>query len=316
MKLVKTRTATTAQPWLMLAMKLPSDAASARVRIWRRLNGIGAVPVKNGFYALPNNSECREDFEWLRREIEEAGGEALTLEASLMSGMSDDDMRAAFDAARNEDFDQLIESATELARGGTIAPGQVERLRRVFGRIEAIDFFGASGRVRADALLTSLELGIARETPSQPTDRRGLPSGRIWVTRSDPRIDRLASAWLLRRFVDRNVRFKFVSDPKYKPGEREVRFDMFEAEYTHRGNRCTFEVLLDEAGLKDPALSAVGEIVHDIDIKDGKYRRDEAAGIARMIAGLARRYPDDHERTDRAMILFDDLYASLLPDAA
>ena len=126
----------------------------------------------------------------------------------------------------------------------------------------------------------------------------------------------LASAWLLRRFVDRNVRFKFVSDPKYRPAEREVRFDMFEAEYTHRGDRCTFEVLLDEADLKDPALSAIGEIVHDIDIKDGKYRRDEAAGIARMIAGLARRHSDDHERTDRAMQLFDDLYASLAPDAA
>ncbi len=316
MTIVKARPATTAQPWLMLAMKLPADAASARVRIWRRLNGIGAVPVKNGFYALPNDAECREDFEWLRREIEEAGGEALTMEATLVSGMSDDDMRAAFDAARNEDYEELIETAMELARQGPVERSQIERLRRVFGRIEGVDFFGAASRARADALLSSLEAaGSATVAPSQTSGAQRLPAGRIWVTRSDPRIDRLASAWLLRRFVDRNVRFKFVADPKYRPDEREVRFDMFEAEYTHRGNRCTFEVLLDEAKLADPALKAIGEIVHDIDIKDGKYQRDEAAGIARMIAGLARRYPDDHERTDRAMLLFDDLYASLAPAA-
>lgn len=312
MSLVKSVPATAIRAWLMLAMKLPVDAASARVRIWRRLNGLGAAQVRNGFYALPNNAECREDFEWLRREIEEAGGEALTLEATLMAGMSDDDMRAAFNAARNEDYEQLIESAGDLARERPIDRGQVERLRRSFERIEAIDFFGADARARADTALAALESNpTSRTTEPHVTAGRGLPVGRVWVTRADPRIDRLASAWLLRRFVDPKVRFKFVADPHYKPGKGEVRFDMFEAEYTHRGDRCTFEVLIDEAKLVDPALKAIGEIVHDIDIKDGKYRREEAAGVARMIAGLARRHADDHKRTERAMAMFDDLYASL-----
>ncbi len=309
---VKTVSATATRTWLMLAMKLPADAASARVRIWRRLNGLGAVPVKNGFYALPNNVECREDFEWLRREIEEAGGEALTMEATLMAGMSDDDMRAAFDAARSEDYEQLIEAASDIARQRPVDRSQIDRLRRSFQRIETIDFFGAAAGARADAALAALETNAtARTTGSQPVAGRGLPVGRIWVTRTDPRVDRLASAWLLRRFVDPTARFKFVADPRYRPDQREVRFDMFEAEYTHRGDRCTFEVLLDEAKLTDPALKAIGEIVHDIDIKDGKYRRDEVAGVARMIAGLARRHDDDHERMERAMAMFDDLHASL-----
>ena len=312
MSSVKTAPDTTIRTWLMLAMKLPSDAASARVRIWRRLNGLGAVPVKNGFYALPNTAECREDFEWLRREIEDSGGEALTMEATLTAGMGDDDLRSAFDAARNEDYEQLIESAGDIARERPIDRTQIERLRRSFERIATIDFFGASGRTRADAALIALETSDASRTRQpQPASVRGLPLGRTWVTRADPRIDRLASAWLVRRFVDEKARFKFTSDARYKPGEREVRFDMFEAEYTHRGDRCTFEVLIDEAKLVDPALSAIGEIVHDIDIKDGKYRRDEVAGVARMIAGLARRHDDDHERTERAMAMFDDLYASL-----
>ena len=312
MSSVKTAPTTTLRTWLVLAMKLPSDAASARVRIWRRLNGLGAVPVKNGFYALPNSTECREDFEWLRREIEEAGGEALTMEATLMAGMNDDEMRAAFDAARTEDYEQLIEAASDIARQRPLDRSQIDRLRRSFQRIETIDFFGAAARTRADAALTALESHATTRTKApQPTEVRGLPRGRVWVTRADPRVDRLASAWLLRRFVDPKARFKFVTDPHYGPDEREVRFDMFEAEYTHRGDRCTFEVLLDEAKLTDPALKAIGEIVHDIDIKDGKYRRDEVAGVARMIAGLARRHADDHERTERAMDMFDDLYASL-----
>jgi hypothetical protein len=309
---VKTAPAAELRTWLMLAMKLPADAASARVRIWRRLNGLGAVPVKNGFYALPNSTECGEDFEWLRREIEEAGGEALTMEASLVAGMSDDDMQAAFDAARTEDYEQLIEAASDIARQRPLDRGQIDRLRRSFQRIETIDFFGAAARARADTALTALESHATERTKApQPSETRGLPRGRVWVTRADPRIDRLASAWLLRRFVDPKARFKFVSDPRYRPEDSEVRFDMFEAEYTHRGDRCTFEVLIDEAKLADPALKAIGEIVHDIDIKDGRYRHDEVAGVARMIAGLARRHADDHERTERAMDMFDDLYASL-----
>jgi len=135
--------------------------------------------------------------------------------------------------------------------------------------------------------------------------------GHIWVTRRDVYIDRIASAWLIRRFIDPKARFKFTGAKSYNPRKGEVRFDMFEAEYTHEGDRCTFETLLDRAGLKDRALRAIGEIVHDIDCKDTKFGREEAPGIAALVRGLARAYPDDATRLERGAAALDDLYASL-----
>jgi hypothetical protein len=132
--------------------------------------------------------------------------------------------------------------------------------------------------------------------------------GRVWVTRQGVQIDRIASAWLIRRFVDDGARFKFVPGTGYAALPGELRFDMFEGEYTHRGDRCTFEVLLMEAGLDDPALAAIGEIIHDIDLKDGKYGREEAAGIRNLIAGIASAHNDDDQRLERGGAVLDDLY--------
>jgi hypothetical protein len=134
--------------------------------------------------------------------------------------------------------------------------------------------------------------------------------GRTWVTRQGVYVDRIASAWLIRRFIDPEARFKFVPAKGYTPAPGELRFDMFEAEYTHRGDRCTFEVLLERAGLEDPALQAIAEIVHDIDLKDAKYGRDEAAGIASLITGIARAHPQDEERLAQGSAVFENLYAS------
>ncbi|MDZ4737771.1 MAG: chromate resistance protein [Rhodospirillaceae bacterium] len=309
---VKAATDLSTRSWLMLSLKLPSDAASARVKFWRRLNRLGAVALRNGFYALPNSPECREDFEWLRREILEAGGEALTLEARLMGGMTDDDLRAAFDEARNGDYEQLAAEAAELAGRSPVERAQVERVKREFRQIERVDFFGAAARTRASAALLQLDtIAAGRSAAPVGGPERGIPRGRIWVTRADPHIDRLASAWLIRRHVDPHAGFRFVTEPDYKPGERELRFDMFEAEYTHRGDRCTFEVLIEEGMIGDPAVVEISEIVHDIDIKDEKFGREEAPGVARMIQGAIRRYADDYERLERTMLLFDDLHASL-----
>ncbi|MEX2202128.1 MAG: chromate resistance protein ChrB domain-containing protein [Dongiaceae bacterium] len=314
---VKTATGLSTPSWLMLSLKLPTEAASARVKFWRRLNQLGAVALRNGFYALPNSPECREDFEWLQREILEAGGDALTLEARLMSGMTDDDLRAAFDNARNNDYEQLAAEAGELAKKSSVERAQVERLKRAFRQIERVDFFGAAARARASVALSQLDtIAAGRSAAPAGGPDRGIPRGRIWVTRADPHIDRLASAWLIRRHIDPNAGFRFVTEPDYKPGERELRFDMFEAEYTHRGDRCTFEVLIEEGTIDDPAVVEIGEIVHDIDIKDEKFGREEASGVARMIQGTIRRYADDYERLERAMLLFDDLHASLSNSSA
>jgi hypothetical protein len=129
------------------------------------------------------------------------------------------------------------------------------------------------------------------------------------VTRTGIKVDRMASAWLIRKFIDPKATFKFVPAKGYQPAGGELRFDMFEAEFTHEGDLCTFEVLVRRFGLDDPGLRHLAEIVHDIDLKDAKYGRDEAAGIGQLVAGIAAAHAGDEERLARGAALFDDLHA-------
>src|SRR6476661_986702 len=152
------------------------------------------------------------------------------------------------------------------------------------------------------------------ETPTARIDR--VQSGRIWVTRDGVNVDRIASAWLIRRFIDKRARFKFVPARGYRPKAGELRFDMFEAEYTHAGEDCTFQTLTQRFGLRDRALGAIGEIVHDIDCKDDRFNRPETAGTAAMIRGIVQARDDDRDRIERGATLFDDLYESFRKDRA
>ena len=314
--------------WLLLIHQLPAKPAYARVKVWRRLQSLGAVTVKGAVYALPANAETREDFAWLAKEIVESGGEAIVCEAALVEGLSDRELQALFDAARDEDYQRIAVEARELAArladdlpDGALSEiaSQTARLRKQLDAIVAIDFFGADGREPAEGMVSGLEARLQRkdgDVSAQRTDSEGAANaptglkGRVWVTRQGVQIDRIASAWLIRRFIDADARFKFVPGTGYVAAPGELRFDMFEGEFTHRGDRCTFEVLLAEAGLDDPALGAIGEIIHDIDLKDGKYGREEAAGIRILIAGLASAHNDDDQRLARGGAVFDDLYRS------
>src|SRR3990167_2154289 len=284
--------------WLLLIHQLPAKPAYARVKIWRRLKGLGAVTVKNSVYALPSNAETREDFAWLVKEIAELGGEGFVCEAALVDGIGDAEVQALFDAARDEDYAEISAAAREL--GGKRADGtdaefatQAARLRKQLDEIVAIDFFGADGREPAEGLVSGLEADLQREemdvsaSATSAPDGPGDLKGRVWVTRQGVQIDRIASAWLIRRFIDPDARFKFVAGTGYVPQQGELRFDMFEGEFTHQGERCTFEVLIGHTGLADPALGAIGEIIHDIDLKDDKYGREEVAGVRSLIAGIA-----------------------------
>ena len=228
------------------------------MKVWRRLQGIGAVAVKNAVYALPATPEAQEDFEWLLREIVQGGGEAIVCEARLVEGLTDQEVRALFDRARDEDYEELAKELRALTAAlGDDPPAehraevkaQLARLKARLAQITAIDFFGADGREAAEGLLLELEGRLREEeAPAQPpaTAGRGLGElkGRTWVTRTGVHVDRIASAWLIRRFVDPEPRFKFVPAKGYVPEPSELRFDMFEAEFTHEGDRCTFEVLL------------------------------------------------------------------------
>lgn len=310
------------QRWLFLVHQLPTKPAYFRVKIWRRLQGIGAVAVKSTVYALPANAETQEDFEWLLKEIVEGGGEAMVCEARLIDGLSDTQARTLFDTARDEDYDGVVKEARTIAAKldaatsqdeGAEARTQVRRLRKRLADVVAIDFFGATGRLSAESLVSELEVRIAedKEMGEEQPDRMQASAdlkGRTWVTRKGVHVDRIGCAWLIRRFIDPNAVIRFVPGKGYAPKEGELRFDMFEGEFTHEGDRCSFEVLLTRAGLSDPALQAIGEIVHDIDLKDGKFGRDEATGIAHLITGIAMANQGDEQRIAQGSPVFDNLY--------
>jgi hypothetical protein len=309
-------------PWLLLIHQMPAKPAYARVKTWRRLQALGAVTVKSAVYALPNTAETREDIAWLAKEIVALGGEAVIVEALLVEGISDRELRALFDTMRDEDYARLAEELRGLGARlddepseGALAEiaSQATRLRKQLAEIAAIDFFGAGKRAEAERLQAELEMrlkdgGDAMNQTHQGSALKGALAGKVWVTREGVQIDRIASAWLIRRFIDANASFKFVPGRAYAPGENEVRFDMFEGEYTHEGDRCTFETLLLRAGLDDPALNAIGEIIHDIDLKDGKYGREEAAGIRTVMAGITAAHRGDEQRLARGAAVLDDLY--------
>jgi hypothetical protein len=311
--------------WLLLIHQIPPRPAYLRVKTGRQLQRIGASAIKNSVYALPLNEETQEDFQWVLREIVKGGGDASIVEARFVDGLSDGQVVALFQAARESDYRELAREvravASALPKRGppplsrrAEAAGQVARLRRQLGEIVAMDFFGASGREVVEGLVAGLEERVRPQTeaskPSKATRSATQVQERTWVTRTGIKVDRMASAWLIRKFIDPKARFKFVPAKGYEPQKGELRFDMFEAEFTHEGDLCTFEILVRRFGLADPALRQIAEIVHDIDVKDSRYGREEAAGVAQLIAGIAATHSSDEERLTRGSTLFDDLHAA------
>ena len=307
-------------PWLLLLHQIPPQPGYFRVKMWRRLQALGAVAIKNSAYVLPRTDQAREDFEWVLREIIKQGGEASLCEARFVDGLRDDQVEALFNAARDAEYGGIVAEARRVAdnlpSGEALPEGrrpqleaEVARLKRRLAEVSALDFFGAPGREAADGLVARLEARAQRGLERMADGRQlGDLHGRTWVTRKGIHIDRIASAWLIRRFVDPGAAFKFVPARSYRPEPGELRFDMFEAEFTHEGDLCTFEVLLARVRLDDPALRPIAAIVHDIDLKDAKFDRPEAAGIDRLIAGIAMRHRDDEDRLARGAAVFDDLY--------
>jgi hypothetical protein len=234
--------------WLVLIHRLPPKPDYLRVKLRRRLARLGAVPLKNSVYVMPHTEDALEDLQWLAREIENDGGEAVICDARFVSGVSDDDIRALF-----HDRQRVETAPAKHALVDTVEPG------------------------------------------------------RAWVTRRDVHVDRIASAWLIKTFIDPDARFRFVPSRGYRPRPGEIRFDMYQAEYTHEGDRCTFETLLRRFGLKDRALSAVAEVVHDIDLKDEKFGRAETRGVASLIEAIVVSTPDDEDRVNRGATVFSDL---------
>lgn len=312
--------------WLLLIHQLPSKPDYFRVKIWRRLQRIGAVAIKSSVYALPQDEQSVEHFQWLVREIVAAGGEASVCDAAFVDGLSDAQVEAIFRTARGAEYAAVAEEAEELRRSlpagrafDAERRGEVEsavaRLRRRLNEITAIDFFGTPSREPAEAALRRVEERMRTSSEKRnglaTKTARGKETGRTWVTRKGVYIDRVASAWLIRRFIDPKARFRFVEERGHRPAANEIRFDMFEGEYTHEGDRCTFEVLLARHALQEPALHALGEMVHDIDLRDGKFGRPETAGLERLVDGISRTHRVDEERIAHGGSLLNAFYESL-----
>lgn len=306
--------------WLLLIHQIPPKPNYFRVKIGRRLHRLGAVAIKNSVYVLPKSDQTQEDFQWVRREIVEGGGEATLCEARFIDGLTDDQVQASFQTARDADYAEIAEDAKALLKTLTESQADKERpphaetefarLKRRLAEVVAIDFFGAPGREIVEGVLQGIEgrLRITKPSHLAVSDELSDLRERTWVTRKGVQTDRMASAWLIRRFIDPEAQFKFVPAKGYQPQPGELRFDMFEAEYTHEGDNCTFEVMLDRLGLDDPALRAIAEIIHDIDLKDEKFSRPEAIGLERLISGIALAHPADEARLSRSGDVFDDLH--------
>jgi hypothetical protein len=294
----------------MLAFTLPTRKASQRVEVWRKLQRYGAVPLGNSGYLLPNNPSNRERFEWLAQTIRKHAGEASVVSVQSIDNLSTPQLVALFAEARARDYQELIR---EVRKFSSVArhkrpTGRISRLRARFREIVEIDFFGSPLQKRVEELLARADAvpAVAEKPPkTNPKDY----VGRLWVTRPRPGIDRSASAWLIRQFIDKKARFAFVQEGDL-PRDA-VPFDMFQGGFGHRGEDCTFETLRKEFRIRDARVVAIGEMVHDADLNDGKFGRKEAFGVDEVLKGWAGKGTPDKELLERGVEMIEGLYHSI-----
>ncbi|MBI4530317.1 MAG: chromate resistance protein [Candidatus Latescibacteria bacterium] len=286
--------------WVLLTYQISSQPSGFRVKVWRRLQEIGAIAVKNAVYILPNTPATLEDFQWLRQEIVDAGGEAIVFTADTVDRMEDQEIVRAFQETRDRDYDKILEELHGLEKvclegAGRSVSDDIAKLRRRLEVVMAIDFFKAPRRIEVLAVYRRCEELIQTPKPVPETISISDPSvyrKRRWVTRHGLHIDRLASAWLIWRYIDPEAQFVFVEEGT-RLNEGDIPFDMFGVEFGHHGDDCTFETLRKTFGLDDLALETIARIVHDADLKDEKFSRRDTEGIEKAIRALGSQLSDD-----------------------
>jgi hypothetical protein len=303
---------------LLLIVSLPPNPSSLRVRVWRRLRAVGAVALKRTVYLLPDTPDHYEHFQWLTQEIQREGGEATLLRVERIENMSPQDVVRLFHEAREPAFRRLAGRYRKLlqnldrksASTSKRVQADLAQLEREYEKLRELDFFDAPTGAEVERLREAIAM---RTRPSEEPRRREKATGdlrelrgRQWITRRRPHVDRLASAWLIKRFIDPEATFLFA-DPKDFPAGA-IPFDAPGAELSHVGEDCTFETLLKRSGLRDRRLTRLAEIVHEADLRDGKFPRDEARGIDLVIRGLLAANADDHQVLEHGLALFEGLY--------
>ena len=301
--------------WILLILSLPTQNATARMRIWRNLKALGCAALRDGVWLLPETAMTRPAFEALADETQAEGGSSWLLRLDAEAAQS-----AAFQAL----FDRSEEYAGLLADLGRIDPlaeevsttgKALKALRRRYVNLVEQDYFPGDGKDEAEARLLEVEAALeARLSPNEPHFQDGRPERldpadfqkQTWATRKDLWVDRLASAWLIRRFIDRRARFAWLKSPKDCP-KHALGFDFDGARFTHIGHRVTFETLLASFGLEnDAALQRIGTMVHALDVGG---EAPEAAGFEMLLKGLKTRIQDDDALLKAGGQMLDDLYA-------
>ena len=297
-------------PWLLLTFTLPTKRASQRVEVWRKLQRYGSVALGNSGYLLPNNPTNQERFEWLATAIRKYSGEASVVKVQSIDNLSSPQLVGRFAEVRAREYKEIIRDLKKLF---TIQPekrgtGRVSRLRSRFREIVEIDFFNSPLQKQVEELLARADVP---PTPNKETTKVNPREyvGRVWVTRPRPGIDRSASAWLIRCFVDKKARFIFAQE-EHVPGEA-VPFDMFHGGFGHRGDDCTFETLEKTFRIRDRKVGVIGQVIHDADLLDEKFGRKEGFGLDAVLNGWAKQRIPDGGILKRGIQLIEALYSSI-----
>lgn len=301
-----------AAPWLLLVFSLPAQAASRRVEVWRKLQRYGTIALRTSGNILPNTPANQERMEWLAAAIRSYKGQASVALVQSFDDLSDQQLKQLFNEARSRDYRKVIHELNKvLASAPATRPaGTVNRFRRRFVEITGIDFFGNSLRSRVENLLSRLEERDKTSTGRNHKGKAGKYLNRRWITRPRPGIDRVSSAWLIRRFIDPKAHFVFGKESSADPDA--VPFDMFSDEgFGHRGEDCTFETLYKQFAIRDGRVKRIAQIIHDADLGDEKFGRVEGQGLDKVLNGWAKQDLPDDELLQRGIELIEGLYESL-----
>ncbi len=318
---------TTTHDWLLFFYSVPSKPVANRMRIWRMLNKAGALQLKGSVYILPYSAEHREFFHWPTTSVAAMQGEADFVRTEKLETMKDSEVVALFHRQREKEYAALQKRLDELhkglASGGAAVPGkwleQFARCRKEFDELQRTDFFASPAGRGVEELLQALDETVAQrlagggKAPRRKIVKRNVQDyrGRTWVTRIRPFVDRIASAWFIRTFVDPAAVFAFVEGPEAPAADaKTVYFDIQGGEFTHIGELTTFEVLIEAFGARDKALRTLSEIIHQIDLSDGIFQHPEAEGVRRILEGIRATATNDHDLLEKGMAVMDWLYSS------
>jgi hypothetical protein len=300
--------------WILLLYALPKGKGPQRVALWRQLRRHGCLALNTSAYVLPDRPSCHERLQWLAKQILDAGGEATVSKVLMIEGLDDEEIRARFNAQRDAEYVELLKEASALGKQkGPPARivGRLERLKRLALQTREIDYFGASKRRDLEEVLRQQEgelRGNRQQDAASALEAKHYLK-KTWITRPNPEIDRCASAWLIRNFIDPKATFQFaIRKPRRGTA---VTFDMLDADFTHQGDACTFETLCLRFAINDPVISQLGEMVHDADLEDEKFDRQQAIGIDLMLKGLAQMRKSSEEILATGIAAVEALFRAL-----